>query len=273
MTSPEAPGLSPVGALARAGDEDRFLAALCAPAAMRERLFALIAFNAELAKIPASVSEPLLGEIRLTWWAEALDDLFDRGAARGHEAMQALAAAHGAAPLHRPSLERLVSARRFALGLEDAGDLDRYLADTGGAYAEAAVRALGGDERAAAAAGQAGWAEGAGRLIAALPAMLAAGEAPFGEVDRAALERGEVPAPLAAAIRDLADRGLAALAAARAARAAIPRSARAPLMSVHGAERTLRLAAALGFDPFTADAPSPFRARAVFLVRAAFGRF
>ena len=65
--------LSPVGALARAADYDRYLSAVFAPAARREALFALIAFNHEIARIPEAVSEPMLGRIRLQWWREVLD--------------------------------------------------------------------------------------------------------------------------------------------------------------------------------------------------------
>ncbi len=52
-------------------DHDRYLAALFAPAEARAALLALYAFNLELARVPELVTEPLLGEVRLSWWREA----------------------------------------------------------------------------------------------------------------------------------------------------------------------------------------------------------
>ncbi|MEX2518551.1 MAG: squalene/phytoene synthase family protein, partial [Paracoccaceae bacterium] len=160
------PPLSAVGALAREGDEDRFLAALFAPARLRERLFALIALNLELAKIPAVVTEPILGEIRLAWWRDALDDLFEGGVVRGHEVIHALGAAHETAPLDRAAMMEMVEARALALtpGALEGEALDQFIAGTGGALARAQVAALGGGPKAVEVAALVGWAEGAGRL-------------------------------------------------------------------------------------------------------------
>src|SRR4051794_28190129 len=85
--------LSPVGAIVRRHDRDRFLTALFAPAARREALFALYAFNFEVAKTREVVSEPMLGQIRLQWWREAVDEIFAGGRVRSHEVVQPLAEA------------------------------------------------------------------------------------------------------------------------------------------------------------------------------------
>ena len=69
-------GLSPLAALVRRHDRDRFQTALFAPAARREALFALYAFNYEIARVRESVREPMLGQIRLQWWREAIDAAF-----------------------------------------------------------------------------------------------------------------------------------------------------------------------------------------------------
>ena len=66
--------------IARSGDPDRSLAASFAPREARADLFALIAFNVELARIAEIVSEPGLGTIRLQWWRDAIDA---RGKGRG----------------------------------------------------------------------------------------------------------------------------------------------------------------------------------------------
>ena len=59
----------------RAADYERFLAIQLASAAKRPALYALTALNTELARIAETVSEPLLGHIRLAWWREALEEL------------------------------------------------------------------------------------------------------------------------------------------------------------------------------------------------------
>lgn len=62
-------------ALVRAHDLDRYISLLLAPPALRADLLTVLAFDAELARIPATVSEPLIGEIRLQWWRDALSPL------------------------------------------------------------------------------------------------------------------------------------------------------------------------------------------------------
>lgn len=59
----------------RGKDYERFLICLFTPPAYRDDIAALFLFNAELAQIRDQVTEPLLGQIRLQWWREALDKL------------------------------------------------------------------------------------------------------------------------------------------------------------------------------------------------------
>lgn len=71
--STSASALSACGQLVRQHDPERFLAALFAPATERERIFAVLAFNQEIARIREQVREPMMGLIRLQWWREALE--------------------------------------------------------------------------------------------------------------------------------------------------------------------------------------------------------
>ncbi len=75
---------------AREGEPDRYLAALLAPAALTSDLMILAGLGAELARIPAQIREPMMGEIRLQWWRDAI-----AGAARGEASGQATADAVG----------------------------------------------------------------------------------------------------------------------------------------------------------------------------------
>jgi phytoene synthase len=72
--------------LARAQDRDRWLSALFAPTAARPHLHALSAFNYEVGRLREIVHEPLAGELRLTWWRDAVT----RGDASGHPVSEAL---------------------------------------------------------------------------------------------------------------------------------------------------------------------------------------
>ena len=75
-------------AVVRAADKDRFLAALFAPAERRRHLYALYAFNGEIARVRELAREALPGEIRLQWWRDVL-----AGEARGEVSANPVAAA------------------------------------------------------------------------------------------------------------------------------------------------------------------------------------
>jgi hypothetical protein len=76
--------------LVRGFDEGLLLAASYAPKEKQDGLIALYAFAAELDRIPASVSEPPLGEIRLQWWRDALDEVFGEGEVRAHPVVEVM---------------------------------------------------------------------------------------------------------------------------------------------------------------------------------------
>jgi 15-cis-phytoene synthase len=70
-------------------DRDAWLATLFAPADRRRRLHALHAFALEIAEIPGKVTQPLLGEMRLRWWQDALAASNEDGG-RAHPVLDAL---------------------------------------------------------------------------------------------------------------------------------------------------------------------------------------
>src|SRR5215831_19928675 len=75
--SAKADRLSSVAALVQRHDRDRYQTVLFAPAAHREALFALYAFNYEIARVRESVTEPILGRMRLQWWRENIAAAFE----------------------------------------------------------------------------------------------------------------------------------------------------------------------------------------------------
>ena len=87
---------------------------LFAPAENRGALFALYAFNSEIARVRELAREPLPGEIRLQWWSDVLHG--ERGGeASANPVASALLAAieqHHIAPVR---LIDLIDAHRFDL--------------------------------------------------------------------------------------------------------------------------------------------------------------
>ena len=79
-----------IAQLVATGDRDRWLATLYAPAPARGALLAIHALDLEFAKVAATTTEPLLGEIRLAWWRERLESL-DRGEVPAQPLLQMLA--------------------------------------------------------------------------------------------------------------------------------------------------------------------------------------
>src|SRR5690242_6182310 len=108
-------GLSPLASLVRRHDRDRFQTVLFAPPRRREALFALYAFNYEVARVREAVREPMLGRIRLQWWREAVGSAFAGGAVRRHDVAEGLSAAIRAHCPARSRFDRLIDARESDL--------------------------------------------------------------------------------------------------------------------------------------------------------------
>ena len=137
--------LGACGEASRAHDPDRFYSALFAPAERREALFALIAFNYEVARLREIISEPLIGEMRLAWWQEVIDDIEAGRAPRSHPVAQALDAAYRGSPFSLEALRQLTEARSFDLHNDTMADLDAlvgYARASGGNLARIMAEAL-----------------------------------------------------------------------------------------------------------------------------------
>lgn len=107
-------------ALVREADKDRFVATLFAPAPRRRALYALYAFNVELARVRELAREPMPGEIRLQWWRDVL------GGVRAEEAgpvASALAATVIRFRLPVAVLGEMIEARSFDLYDDPMGSL------------------------------------------------------------------------------------------------------------------------------------------------------
>ncbi|MDZ7709930.1 MAG: squalene/phytoene synthase family protein [Roseovarius sp.] len=206
--------------IVRRADPARFQAAMAAPVAARRVLFAIYAFNVEVARAPWVTQEPMIAEMRLQWWVDALEDIRAGGVVRRHEVVTPLARvldADGAG-----WLIDLIEARRWDIGRDpfaDEGDFTRYIEATSGNLIRAAARALGPAEEAALM--DAGFALGLANWFRAIPALEAAGRKPL-------------PDGRPEAVRALAREGLRRLAKVRSGRGAVSRAAAPALLPLCG---------------------------------------
>lgn len=163
--------------LVRKADYDRYLAALFAPEAKRGDVFALYAFNYEVARIPESVSEPMLGHIRLQWWRETIDELY-HDLPRRHDVAIALYHAVESAELPRALFDALLDAREADLEREPFADLaalESYAEATSGGLMRLAARVLGAGETLDGLAGEIGIAYALTGILRAIPYHAAQG--------------------------------------------------------------------------------------------------
>ncbi len=271
--------LSPCGEMVRKSDPVRFRNALFAPPEAREGVFALYAFNLELAKIAPMVSEPMIGEIRLQWWRDSLDMIFGGGPVRKHEVVEPLAAVVRGMELPRAPLEAMIDARAWDLSPEfpaDEGVLETYIRDTAGALTGLTAQALGAAGQGVEAAERAGYAIGVARYLAAVQVMVGEGHAPLPSdgIGWAAMRDGSVDAMFAQDVARLAHGGLTAVKRARAGRGKVPRAAAPALLELADARRALEgMAKADTLGALAGAASSPFRSNFSRLWRGVSGRW
>jgi phytoene synthase len=166
-----------VADIVRQGDPDRHISVLYAPEDRRPALFALYAFDIEVARVRDLVREPLPGEIRLQWWRDAIA----AAAPTGHPVADALNDAIERWSWPRAAFERLLEARIFDLyddPMPDRATLEGYCGETNSTMVQLAALALDGDAAIshAATAGHAGCAQAIAGLLRALPAHRARGQ-------------------------------------------------------------------------------------------------
>jgi hypothetical protein len=129
-------------------DPDRMRAARLADPDVRDRLFALYAFHAELAKIPELVSEPMMGQIRYQWWRDCLNEIYGAGSVRAHEVSTPLAEMVAQCGISRFLLDRIIDGRERDLDPTPFSSIiaaTDYADATSGALAQAAVMICGGE--------------------------------------------------------------------------------------------------------------------------------
>jgi NADH dehydrogenase [ubiquinone] 1 alpha subcomplex assembly factor 6 len=254
----------------RRHDHDRYLTTLFLPPAARTHALALYAFNLEVARTREIVSEPLLGQIRLQWWRETIEGIFE-GTPREHPVVAALSATIAACAIPRKALEALVDAREADMAdspLADLAALEHYAEETAGALSRTVMEAVTDADvgsiaaRAAQAVGTAWALTGLARSVAFharhhrlyIPDDLIS---EF-EVERRRLFDLKPSTQLNGAVARIAERAQVHLDWARAECGGLSKVQRRVLLLATLADRHIARMRAAGFDPFAfEETPAP----------------
>ncbi|MEZ5751102.1 MAG: squalene/phytoene synthase family protein [Paracoccaceae bacterium] len=214
--------VSACAALVHKGDPDRFQAVMAAPPPMRAGLFALYAFNLEIARAPWAAREPMLAQMRLQYWRDVIDGRLTPD----HDVARALRWAIDTFGLDLGALRATVDAREAEIGttcpFDSSGALWVYLEGGAGNLLMLAVQAAGGPAHPG--ARQIGAAQGLARYLQAIPALESAGRQPL-------------PDGRPEALRELAREGLDRYRRALSETRALPR---APLLAAWQTRALLR---------------------------------
>ncbi len=231
---------------------------MAAPLELREKLLVLYAFNVEVSRAPWVTNEPMIAEMRLQWWHDALGEIAAGGQARRHEVVTPLAEMLSAEAAS--GLQGVIEARRWDIykePFEDEAALWGHLASGTGALMEAALGLAGHvpSERlkgGLAAMGLAGW-------LTAVPALVAQNRRPL-------------PDPSEEAVARLAREGLETLRLAKGER--LPAEARKALLAGWQSDALLRLAARQPARVLNGTLElSPFRAQMSLIGKTLTGRW
>jgi 15-cis-phytoene synthase len=135
-----------LAALVRKADPDRYFCTLLAPAAHRDTLLTLYAFDHELARARQVASQPMLAMIRLQWWREVVE-----GAERRHEVASPLTAALREGRLDRDLCLRMIEGREIETDetLPDLAAFEAYCRMAHGSTMQAVGKVLGVEDLAA----------------------------------------------------------------------------------------------------------------------------
>jgi phytoene synthase len=245
----------------RTHDRDRYLTTLFAPDNCRGDLTAIYAFNLEIGRIPFTVSEPMLAEIRLQWWRDAIAALY-AGNPGDHPVIRALADTMLRQKLSRVFFENMIdSCVRDAkeAGFDTLDGLSRYTDSSGASLVLLAMEVLGvGDnELARRAALNVGTAWALLSLVRAQPILAAHGRLvlPMELVMKHQVQKDEILAGKTNENAALAFREILALAQkhldlSRELMRDVPKVAHSPLLISTLADKYLKILAKAGGDPF-----------------------
>ena len=245
----------------REQDPDRYFATLFAPKEHRPGLWALYAFNMEIARVRQMVSEPLPGEVRLQWWRDVIEGQRPSDGS-AHPLAAAILATIETYRLPIKPFVDLIDARVFDLYddlMPSWNDLEGYLGETSSSLISLASMVLGEGDPAqvADAAGHAGVAYGMCVMVRQLAWHAQHGQVflpaealkPY-NLGREDLLRGRETEELKKVLSQLCDRAAGHLNAVRTAKGAITRDVFPAYLPLATIAPTLRQARDERWSPF-----------------------
>ncbi|MDC0656653.1 squalene/phytoene synthase family protein [Leisingera sp. SS27] len=246
--------------LVQKSDPDRFLATMAAPVPARPLLFALYAFNIELARAPWASKEGMIAEMRVQWWRDVGAEIAEGKQVRRHYVATPLAR------LLKPELaaciDTMAEARRWDIykdPFEDQAEFDRYIDRTSGSLMWMAAASLGPAEEDV--VRDFGYGAGVASWLRAIPELEAQKRIPLLD---GTLE----------GVQNLACKGLERLQKARSQRASVSKPSAVALLAGWQAEAVLKQAIRQpGRVAQGALGQSEFRRRAGLMRRAVTGRW
>lgn len=164
-------------ATVRRADHDRYFANLFVAADRRALLFALYAFNHEIARAGEAAREPAMAEIRLQWWREVVQSR-PGGQPLSHPVAVGLAELLNRNLVSASDLELLIDARGIGMSLLPFATLaamEAHAQATSSALMQLAARLIDPEQDVAELTREAGIAYGLAGMLRSLPFHLAGG--------------------------------------------------------------------------------------------------
>lgn len=122
--------------VSRRADYDNYLVSLLQPSPMaRHAYITLRAFNVELAQVRDHVTNPLIGNMRMQFWRDTIDDVF-KGRPRKTPIAMALSEILRTMPMNKLWFSRIINEREANLDVDQyisVKDMERYCENTSSA--------------------------------------------------------------------------------------------------------------------------------------------
>ena len=244
------------------GDKEKYLANLCAPPNARAALFAVQAFNLELANIRTKTSEANTANLRFQWWRKALEQA-QSGNPPNHPVALALSSAMQHHKLTTRYLEQMIEAREADISItqpETLDDLLLYCEQTSGAMLLLGMESVGshGDSTTEQAATLAGVTCALATLLRGFAFHVSQDNCTYipAEIARThslslkSILSGKHSAELSGAMAELSGIARTHLLSARSLQSQLPAACRSVLLPVTSSELVLRHLESIGYNPY-----------------------
>jgi len=241
-------------------DRDRYFTSLFAGGAGHRALVPLYAFNLEIARIRETVSEPMLGQIRLQWWRDAIGEIY-AGTPRNHPVAVALCAVTRRYDPTRARFEAMIDGREADLEDHPPATLGRlmgYVRATSGELTCLALELLGARDEASMRTGyDAGIAWALTGLLRSIPFHAANGRSYLPGVSGQMMQQNPKSEPVRLVTEQIAAAAYDADTAFRRNAGNLPKNVRPAVLHNVLARPELRRIEKAGFDPFSSRPLTP----------------